>query len=845
MTKKSLRVGFVLATIAGLAVVGWLGRSGLPRLAHARAAAKELAWTAGDGLGYGNAFAAELLKIGQITPGEFEQRYGGKITYLPKLSWDPTTATFFDRFSLDPNRPGAMVHARGDEAQRIREFAKFSNKPLPEGPVMVSANGGFDFRLNEAEMAAFKQNGFVVSERMGAASCTEMLYRIYKRDLPVLITTDAILHAWHRSYDAILEEVETSMLIPALNNILTAMSGEVAEAKTRYGAGLFQDSVHDADYFLAVARSLLAGYAVESNLGNDDRVARTIEACNRQGLEDFILFGAERKVDFSQFKPRGHYEKSEELQRYFKTMMWCGRIDLRVAGNPKESSARQLASVVVLHDLLQKSGNFERWRQFDQVIQTFVGQPDSMTFAQLGAVLNAAGIRSPADVKDAKALEALAKRIEAGAFGAQEIRGDFFYADPNLPGTLVLPRSFTFLGQRFAVDSWVTGKVVYDDIYWDDEAVIRRIPSGLDVSFAALGNDHTVPLLVSRMNNANGRKFRDGLNYQHNLAATRAVIDAKPAATWGQNLYNGWLGCLRELSRPTGDGAIPEAMQTQAWAMKTLNTQLASWTQLRHDTILYVKQSYTSAALCYYPAGFVEPVPHFWGRLEQMMSRAADLIEATPYPDHNKRVQHSTFLRNFAKTVKTLRVIAEKELAQQELDKEESKFFEDVVEVIHLRGSGGQVRYAGWYHALFYLGAVDSLRWDALVADVHTDVPDPIFGDPGCVLHQGVGCVDLLLLAVDNGKDRMVFAGPVLSHYEFELGGVSRMADSEWKSVLQAGKSPPRPEWTRGYLVPGVNAGLKGYVVEGGDGGFGGDGKGLGGGGGGKGGGGGGKGGGF
>ena len=29
----------------------------------------------------------------------------------------------------------------------------------------------------------------------------------------------------------------------------------------------------------------------------------------------------------------------------------------------------------------------------------------------------------------------------------------------------------------------------------------------------------------------------------------------------------------------------PEAMSTRAWAMKTLNTQLASWTQLRHDTI--------------------------------------------------------------------------------------------------------------------------------------------------------------------------------------------------------------------------------------------------------------------
>jgi hypothetical protein len=32
-------------------------------------------------------------------------------------------------------------------------------------------------------------------------------------------------------------------------------------------------------------------------------------------------------------------------------------------------------------------------------------------------------------------------------------------------------------------------------------------------------------------------------------------------------------------------------MDRKAWAAKTLQTQLASWAQLRHDTILYAKQS--------------------------------------------------------------------------------------------------------------------------------------------------------------------------------------------------------------------------------------------------------------
>ena len=73
-------------------------------------------------------------------------------------------------------------------------------------------------------------------------------------------------------------------------------------------------------------------------------------------------------------------------------------------------------------------------------------------------------------------------------------------------------------------------------------------------------------------------------------------------------------------------------MRTRAWAMKPLNTQLASWTQLRHDTVLYVEPSYSSGATCYSPAGFVEPVPAFWGK-GAAMARAADRLAATPFPD--------------------------------------------------------------------------------------------------------------------------------------------------------------------------------------------------------------------
>jgi hypothetical protein len=759
---------------------------------------------AGEPLDYTAAFEEQLRKVGQISPQDFARRYAPTAAYLPGPTWDPTTARYWDRLQADPRTvPASRTHPAW-------------------GPP-------FDFRLNPQEAAALRRNGFVVCERLGDQSCSGMFYRIYSRDLPVFVSADAVLLAWHRSYDALLEEVESAYLARSLDEVLGGMAGALPEARRQYGDGVLAAGVTDADYFLAVARSLLAGRPVATALGQDERVAHTLKACDAQQLEDFDLFGRRRTVDFSQFKPRGHYDRSDALRRYFRAMLWCGRIDLRVAGTPEESSPRELAAAVVLHDLLRRSGRSERWRQFDRVLETFVGRADSMTFAQLGGVLEAAGIRSPADVKGPATLAAVQADLLAGKVGLQHIRGDVYYAPPFGPAKAQLPRSFTVLGQRFVLDGWVTAKVVYDDVVWDEEKVNRRVPSCLDVAFAALGNDQVVPELTARMTAAAGRPFRDGLNYQHNLAAARDVVDAQDAAAWDADLYTSWLACLRELSRPTTSAVYPEAMRTRAWALKTVNTQLASWAQLRHDTVLYAKQPYTGVPACSYPAGFVEPVPHFWGRFEKMAARAAELIARTPYPDYTEErtlpdrpkpevVRHrgqerndkqAEFLRNFGRQLAVLAEIARKEQAQKALTPQETLFLQEVVQLT--KHGSGQAQHGGWYPGLFYKGRMDAASWDALVADVHTDPPDPMDGDPGCVLHQGVGNVDLLVIAVDSGGDRMVYAGPVLSHYEFEVAGVARQSDREWRQGLRQGQAPPRPGWTQGYLVPGLNEAAKHY----------------------------------
>ena len=218
-----------------------------------------------DSLGYTAHFQRELQKIGQISPQEFARRYPGQAKYLDKFGWDPTTAKFWDDFNCDPIK-------------------------------LVNKRFRTDFRLNEAELAKFKQNGFVVSERLSAGSFAEMFYRIYSRDLPVFISSDALLHAWHRSYDGMLEELEETYLSTSLDEILTAMAKNIPAAEKDYGKGVLADSLADADYFLAMARSLLAGKQIATALGQEDRVTKTLQAVAGQQLHKFPLFGRERQM---------------------------------------------------------------------------------------------------------------------------------------------------------------------------------------------------------------------------------------------------------------------------------------------------------------------------------------------------------------------------------------------------------------------------------------------------------------------------------------------------------------------------------------------------------------------
>ncbi len=134
-----------------------------------------------DSFGFTSAFDAELKKLGQISPQQFAERYPAP-KYAGKLSFDPTTAKFFAEMNVEKTKK-SIIYVREDNGKEIKS-----------DPVEIPG-----YKLTAVELAKFKVNGFIVTERLGGKSFGQVYYDIYHRDLPVFITSDSVLHAWHRS----------------------------------------------------------------------------------------------------------------------------------------------------------------------------------------------------------------------------------------------------------------------------------------------------------------------------------------------------------------------------------------------------------------------------------------------------------------------------------------------------------------------------------------------------------------------------------------------------------------------------------------------------------------------
>jgi len=667
------------------------------------------------------------------------------------------------------------------------------------------------YGLTSHELELLSQNGFVVSERMKKISFGEAFLEIFHKDLPVYISTDAILHPFHISYDRILKDVELGITIDRLKSMLQNMYSQQSVLAANYASNPeMLMMLKDVDVYFTIPLKLLGINVDPFYSSNQQLVSLIMSEIESEEADTLSLFSTNCKwIDWSQFKIRGHYTDDPELGKYFQAMIWLGRTEIylskpnAMAAPPCENQSfqdiqRQIIDAFLIYELFEISNSTIVYEEIEDIIKFFVGEQDNVTIHNLEYLKNSINLNNLTELLDSTKVAEFQDTLANQPFANQLILSQMLWSNPMSPDSIIPASAFMLFGQRFVIDSYVTATVVYDKIKYLELEPCRLIPSTLDVLFS-LGNNASLQLLQPELN---------FWHYSTNLAALRYLINTYDVSFWNSSLYNIWLNSIRELN-PTEDRTeLPGYMQTAAFWQKMMNTQLSSWTELRHDNLLYAKQSYSGGTICSYPYGYVEPFPEFYNGLKNFAQIASTKLQTLNFPDPGYQQGLINYFNHLYKCADTLMNISEKELNNIPLNQPEKLFLKKLI--YQTMNSGNSLD--GWYVYLYYNDTFSSIdpnggngygglmESDHLVADIHSAPFDCNGGMPGYVVHVGTGPVNLGVF-IANAYDTIstAYVGPVMSYYEYITEDFLRLTDEEWND--QYLQSALRPEWVNIYLA--------------------------------------------
>ncbi|HMD68074.1 MAG TPA: DUF3160 domain-containing protein [Chitinivibrionales bacterium] len=641
------------------------------------------------------------------------------------------------------------------------------------------------FSLTADQTSALKQQGFVLLKNAPSDVYTgfgNILSNVYRHDLPVFVTADAILDPLYKAYDDILKGIELNKLQPEMSNILQTSLTQLQTMKTAHaGQPTWDTALADAELYLAVARALLDGSSSVTTTNPAVMTAGNafLAAIASEALSIITVFGEKnRSIDFSQFTPRGHYtcfpQATEQCQiaEYFKCMMWLGRADCAFVID----SLRQLRDFLAVYECMDKAGALPALADFNSVITVFVGDMDEFGTEGLTEFYKT----SRPSIDSIMQSDAMAAQLRTSLMlkgcGNQFILSQTMWKDPDAARPN-LPSIAQVSGQRFILDSYLLGH----SVEWYVQG--RNVPKLEEVAFC-LGNNAAVPVLASEVTTYTSTQG-DYRPLHCRLGGMRTLFENYPY--WSHNLYTDWLDALRELSKPLS-AAAPTVMRSACWQDKQMNAQLASWAQLRHNTLLYAKQSYTGLAGCFFPTGYVEPYPTFYRKIGTLMTALGAAADAQA---------GSGYYATWKAVTDTLALIAEQELSGQNISPECLSFLNRMLVANSVGGCGGPP-YSGWYPSLFTKGWSDCGQARPCIADVHTVGPSIIKPD-NMVLHAATGTTQAMVIVCStNDSCGTVFVGPVSSFYQYNVTPIARETDDEWVTILQS-QAPLQPDWMEKY----------------------------------------------
>lgn len=640
--------------------------------------------------------------------------------------------------------------------------------------------------FSDADRQTLSRNGFYIeaipaSKEIDVDDMTDLYSKVYGDSSPgeqAFITSDLFLHSYHLIFDRMLQDVEEKKFLPAATNLTKALAraaeGEVKRA-TAPAPALREALLCDLLYFSVAAKALDPSFVVPPEIRPqaEDLIAR-INAGGGELPSTRNFLGLD-KEDFTQYKIRGHYAKNAALQRYFRGMMWYGRHNFLLT-----DKTQTLAAILLPH-LVDEAGVRTQFESMDGVVTYLIGQQDKYPLAGYRSVNRKIfGTEAPGF-----------KELSANLDGNLAAFQQAVWTDLPAPRIVSVQTGFgmtqeqrlretaglKLLGQRYVLDAFILNQLTSPSVGSDQNP--RNLPSALDVMML-LSSKAATDLQQKE------QKQHQWPNYDSQIAKLKGDAEAQMGKR--STFYENCLYGLETLFLPASSKQL--FALGEPWQYKNLNTGLASWTELKHDTILYAEQSGAEMGggeefqippyIPPGPKGYVEPNPVFFHQLtaslDQMLASLKSLNFIT-----DEYMDKFTRFRDLAHQAEE---IAQKEVSGQPISPKEYEWIRDL--------------HQNFDSTLLLPRGADeikdrSLLQMALVADVATDAVS------GRVLEEGIGTPQRIIVVVKDafGGTRLT-VGYVYSWFEFASN--RRWSDSEWKKIIYDGDEKTREQ--QGVVPP-------------------------------------------
>lgn len=640
---------------------------------------------------------------------------------------------------------------------------RYEGYVLPVDLGDISNGDTYDF--SDEQQLLLRENGFVVRPERHA-EFFHLYQSAHAQGRSLFVTTDSVLHVYHLLFDKVLRTAEEQHFFGDLVDLSRGMLwASEAQYEQSIGTSLEEIARRNVAYF-AVAFGLLEPDAPIPDLVRQEVQSELGLIQAHEGFHESAIFPGYQE-DYSQYVPRGHYTRNETRQRYFKAMMWYGRLNFRLR-EPEETQSALLITQALSRVEIDGEPASALWERVYEPTVFFVGATDDLNIYDYERIIEDIYGSIPND---------------PAIFAEEELLDAFIEAARELPPPQInsmwvwvwedrkeATQGFRFMGQRFVIDAYIFQQLIYRNVGG------RFLPKGLDV-FCALGSEEAYKLLDEM-----GETQYP--NYIDQMEKVRSEIAALEMDSWTQNLYWSWLYAFQPIIA-VKDEAYPVFMRTRAWTHKDLHTALGSWTELKHDTILYAKQAYaelTAMPPQFAVKGYVEPNPEAYARLAALTRMTIDGLGQRNLLSAEDRDS----FEYLEQLLLSLKAIAEKELEGTNLTAEEYDLIDSYGDTLeHLTVAAADKAELG--------GALEEEE-AAIVADVATDP------NSATVLEEATGKVfEIYVIAEVEGRLTLTEGG-VFSYYEFAWPMSDRLTDESWREMLNSGEAPPRPEWTTSFV---------------------------------------------